>query len=259
MARRHRHMGKPMKSRENWLLAGERLTCDDGGRPVTIAALCRALGVSKGSFYHHFRNLADYTACLEARLQVRGLASPGARAGDRKAPWFELALSILGSDGYAGITLDALNQRMGVTKGAFYYLFKSRQAFVRELLAYWREQTLGEMIGIMRRRGEGMETVDAILEFSRQLVNRREIDVQIRAWALTDPDVARYQAELDQVQLDASRTIIRQLLGGDGALAEAAATLAYLSFIGAQQIVPAMPESAWADHLKVFLPFITRR
>ena len=259
MGRRYRRMCTPMKSREHWLVAGERLASENGGRAVTIAALCRALGLSKGSFYQHFRNLADYTACLDARLQAGGRAAPRARSGDRKTPWFELALSILGSDGYAGITLDALNQRMGVTKGAFYYLFKSRQAFVRELLAHWREQTLGEMIGIMRRRGEGMETVDAILDFSRQLVNRRAIDVQIRAWALTDPDVARYQAELDQVQLDASRTIIRQLLGGDGALAEAAATLAYLSFIGAQQIVPAMPESAWADQLKVFLPFITRR
>ena len=38
------------------------LLASDGPRALTIAKLCHALGVSKGSFYHHFDGIPDFTA-----------------------------------------------------------------------------------------------------------------------------------------------------------------------------------------------------
>lgn len=250
-----------MKSREDWLKAGELLASGPGPNAVTIAALCRALNVSKGSFYHHFSKLADYLAELNPRLEQNGHSQANRPpADDKKVAWFELALDILKTDGYAAITLDALNLRMGVTKGAFYYLFKSRDNFIRELLAHWREQTLGEMVDIIQqKKSSGMAAVDEILTLSQQLAHRREIDVQIRAWALSDENVARYQQELDTFQLNACRNIIRHLLNNDDKLVDAAATIAYLSYIGAQQILPGMSEKEWADNLKLFLPVLAQR
>ena len=51
-------------SRRDWLDEGQALLRDGGIDGVTIRALTQALGVSKGSFYHHFKDLDDYLEAL---------------------------------------------------------------------------------------------------------------------------------------------------------------------------------------------------
>ena len=51
-------------SRTDWLDEGQRLLRGRGIEGVSIRALTDGLGVSKGSFYHHFKDLDDYLATL---------------------------------------------------------------------------------------------------------------------------------------------------------------------------------------------------
>lgn len=44
--------------------AGLELLADGGHSTLTIAALCNRLGVTKGSFYHHFGDMAEYVTLL---------------------------------------------------------------------------------------------------------------------------------------------------------------------------------------------------
>ena len=48
------------RTRDDYFEAGLRLMGDGGTGAVTIARLCEALEVTKGSFYHHFKNIDDY-------------------------------------------------------------------------------------------------------------------------------------------------------------------------------------------------------
>lgn len=48
------------RTRDDYFEAGLRLMADGGTGAVTIARLCEALTVTKGSFYHHFKNIDDY-------------------------------------------------------------------------------------------------------------------------------------------------------------------------------------------------------
>jgi AcrR family transcriptional regulator len=48
------------RGRLDYFEAGMDLLAGGGVGAVTIARLCTALGVTKGSFYHHFRNVEDY-------------------------------------------------------------------------------------------------------------------------------------------------------------------------------------------------------
>ena len=55
-----------MVTRTEWLDAGLDLLADEGARAVTIERLTGKLGVTKGSYYHHFKSAAGYrTALLE--------------------------------------------------------------------------------------------------------------------------------------------------------------------------------------------------
>lgn len=48
------------KTKENWLAVGYATLGESGAAALTIDNLTRRLGVTKGSFYHHFRNYQDF-------------------------------------------------------------------------------------------------------------------------------------------------------------------------------------------------------
>ncbi|HEX6760963.1 MAG TPA: TetR/AcrR family transcriptional regulator [Propionibacteriaceae bacterium] len=53
-----------MPTRSDWLQAGLAAVADDGPDGLRIDRLCRGLGVSKGSFHHHFAGAGDFKRAL---------------------------------------------------------------------------------------------------------------------------------------------------------------------------------------------------
>ena len=57
-------MPKPRLSRHDWLEAGLKLLYDAGISAVTINALASQLGITRGSFYHHFKDRKDLSIAM---------------------------------------------------------------------------------------------------------------------------------------------------------------------------------------------------
>ena len=58
-------------SKADWLDLGLKLLRDEGEQVITLERLCHDLGLTRGSFYHHFKNVAAYrTALLEHWLNL---------------------------------------------------------------------------------------------------------------------------------------------------------------------------------------------
>ncbi|WP_067859248.1 TetR/AcrR family transcriptional regulator [Nocardia shimofusensis] len=49
---------------EDWLQAGYTVLAEEGFRALKIDVLCTRLGVTKGSFYHHFQDIAAFKNAL---------------------------------------------------------------------------------------------------------------------------------------------------------------------------------------------------
>ena len=66
-------MTAPRLSVDDWIRAGYALIADGGLAALKIDRLCGRLGVTKGSFYWHFTDMAGYrSALIEAWAQQRG-------------------------------------------------------------------------------------------------------------------------------------------------------------------------------------------
>lgn len=57
------------KTQRDWLEAGWHLLAEQGIAALTIERLTERLGITKGSFYHHFAGLPDYRTALLAFLE----------------------------------------------------------------------------------------------------------------------------------------------------------------------------------------------
>lgn len=56
---------------QHWLDAGLRTLAEEGPQGLRIMALAQQLGVTKGSFYWHYRDLDDYQAALLREWEQR--------------------------------------------------------------------------------------------------------------------------------------------------------------------------------------------
>jgi AcrR family transcriptional regulator len=60
-----------MGTRERWLDAGLDVLADSGPAALTIESLSLRLGLSKGSFYHHFGGMPGYRRALLEHFEAR--------------------------------------------------------------------------------------------------------------------------------------------------------------------------------------------
>ena len=59
-----------MPSRSDWIQAGLAAVADHGPNGLRIDRLCRSLGVSKGSFHHHFAGSGDFKQTILAAYET---------------------------------------------------------------------------------------------------------------------------------------------------------------------------------------------
>ena len=62
----------PQKTKRDWLEAGLHILGELGANGLTIDELTRRLGVTKGSFYHHFEHYQEYKEHLLAFFEEEG-------------------------------------------------------------------------------------------------------------------------------------------------------------------------------------------
>ena len=137
----------------------------------------------------------------------------GSRGSQRltRDEWLARALHALAKEGGSILTLDALVRRLGVSRGSFYWHFKDRADFVRQLVKYWSvlfTESISEKIQGLERGPE-----QRLLSLMEAIVCDRltRYDIAIRAWASHDVVAKRGVKEVDQFRLDFVRSLFREI------------------------------------------------
>ena len=86
-----------MAGKRDWLDAGLVLLAEHGAPSVTIERLTERLGLSKGSFYHHFKGMSGFRTALlahfEAERTTRFVEQADAAGEDRLGALLKLVLA----------------------------------------------------------------------------------------------------------------------------------------------------------------------
>lgn len=98
---RSQNVGKPIASRlskEAWLEKALTLLAAEGPSRIRIENIAQALGVTKGSFYHHFADRGDFVRCLiqywDEKYTREVTAKPELQQGTAQERLWHLMLAI---------------------------------------------------------------------------------------------------------------------------------------------------------------------
>lgn len=125
---------------------------------------------------------------------------------DREA-WIKAASDTLAEHGVAGLRVETLAKKLGVTKGSFYWHFKDRRDLQDAVLARWKE---GRISDIRKQTaaepGKENEALRHTIEVYASPRNRKGIPIElaVRDWARRDARAAAVVAEVDAERLACS-------------------------------------------------------
>lgn len=144
--------------------------------------------------------------------------------------WIEAAFDALARAGEGGLRVEPLAERLGVTKGSFYWHFKDRDALVAATLDAWAEGR----IAAIRRQTEGIEPRPALLalvDLYMRAPNPKGLAVELAIRRL--PRAARAVEAVDGERL----ARVAALFAGLGKSDAAARALLFYAFLFGQSLL----------------------
>jgi AcrR family transcriptional regulator len=155
-----------------------------------------------------------------------------------RAEWIEAGLTVLAESGVEAVRVEPLAKRMQVTKGSFYWHFKDRQDWLMAIVAQWVEIDTNQIIEQVNQINADPQT--KLLELFELTIADDElnpsladgsIENAIRAWAMTDPQMASVLQQVDRRRLEYTKNLFLEI-GFSEPEALVRARLAYYSLVG---------------------------
>lgn len=115
--------------------------------------------------------------------------------------WIEAAIAMLAEDNVEALRVDTLAEKLGVTKGSFYWHFKGREDLLSAVVEAWRLRMTSETRAlIVDTSGTPWERLERLIRIAispRQDVPGGPFEMTLRDWARRDPKVAEIVHEVD--------------------------------------------------------------
>ena len=149
-----------------------------------------------------------------------------------KDAWLAAGFKSLAERGPSAVQINVLAKALGATKGSFYWHFKDISEYKAAMLMLWRSKVASEIIEDISAQQSPEEQMDALFANAARPAPEdyggHKIEPAMRAWALSDTDVAIALAELDTLRL----SFLKSFLDGQGFDGDTLSELIYGAYIG---------------------------
>ncbi|MFW6599262.1 TetR/AcrR family transcriptional regulator [Propionibacteriaceae bacterium Y2011] len=175
--------------------------------------------------------------------------------------WLDEGIEVLVEEGSAGVRIDRLAARLGLSKGSFHHHFAGADGFKKDLLDHVEDiltSSLQQAIDAARGEPTARRILMGLIEMvtaSDDQVYRPRLEIALRAWALADVDAARTQERVDAARVGALRRVWRRVSDDDDDV-RIGAMLPYVLALGATVIMPPLSSADLRKLYERILPLV---
>ncbi len=181
--------------------------------------------------------------------------------GTARDRWLDEGLRVLAAEGAPAVRIDRVAARLGLSKGSFHHHFAGADGYKRDLLARYEALSVEALESAIAAVGEDATARDvlgaltAMIQVDDEGLYRPELDVAVRAWSTSDPDVRAVQQRVDGARIDALQRVWSRTTS-DADEARRSALLPYLLAVGAAVVVPPVEADDLRRLYELLLPLV---
>lgn len=151
-----------------------------------------------------------------------------------KDDWADAALVVIGESGIEAVAVEPIAVMLGVTKGSFYWHFRTRSELVDAALLRWEQRATADIIALLAPIEDPIERLRALFDIAfLDTVEDRIEDAILRA--ISNPSV---DAAVDRVNAQRLEFLVGALreLGHSPAASRHRARIAYAALLGHRRL-----------------------
>lgn len=169
----------------------------------------------------------------------RAAARPRERRTLTRADWIGTAVEALARDGLRAVAVEPLAERLGATKGSFYWHFRDRNALLQAAVEHWERTAIDEELERLETIADPIERHTATVA----MLNASPKDVKIfmvLLWNADHPVIGPAVERIVHKRMAFSQRL-REQAGLSAEQAERSALHAYSVWLGLQLLRQAVP------------------
>ena len=187
----------------------------------------------------------DRAAAASPAPAPQAPARPRERRTLTRADWIGTAVEALARDGLRAVAVEPLAERLGATKGSFYWHFRDRNALLQAAVEHWEATVIDESITRLDEIADPLERHAATVD----LLNNSPKDVKIflvLLWNADHPVIGPAIERIVRKRMTYSQRL-REQAGLAPEQAERSAMHAYSVWLGLQLLRQAVPGMVSAE------------
>ncbi len=125
--------------------------------------------------------------------------------------WLDEALNVLSTEGNRLLTVESLCNRLGVSRGSFYWHFKSKDEFLDSIVDHWIEQsTIRITEELSSVELSARDRLLKLIEFIKQDEYCKH-ELPIRLWAIKQPNTLGAIEGMDRKRYEFVRALFEEI------------------------------------------------
>jgi len=121
------------------------------------------------------------------------------KANVTKEKWLEAGLRRFGDSGLEGLKVERMAQELKSSKAGFYWYFKSRDIFIKDLIEYWYKQETAVAIQKASISNDPIKKLETLFLVAAEVQIYPDVLFQVRKLAYKNK---KYKSILDKVEND---------------------------------------------------------
>jgi AcrR family transcriptional regulator len=129
----------------------------------------------------------------------------------KREDWLEEALEVISAAGNRALTIELLCERMGVSRGSFYWHFRNREDFQTAIIQYWEAKSTTALRDRMVNldadpRERLLSLLDWIIGY-----RYRKFELPLRHWAMRDLATREVLERIDRTRYEEVRSLFEEM------------------------------------------------
>ena len=154
----------------------------------------------------------------------------------KKEDWINLGYRLFAEQGASGINVEKMAKMLKVNKSSFYWYFKTKKEFIRQLIMFWKDKETDRIINLTKDKKAGLEKFKAMIPLIYKQDPYLDFVFYLKRYARKEKGIQKIIDNIDKQRIDYT-CIILQEMGYSHQEAEIKASSLHKHFIGYHEVI----------------------
>ncbi|WP_417858769.1 TetR/AcrR family transcriptional regulator [Xanthomarina gelatinilytica] len=149
----------------------------------------------------------------------------------QKKDWLKLGYKIFSEKGVSGIVVEKMSKTLNCNKSSFYWHFKTKKEFIREMVNYWVNNKTKKIIEITGIEDNPIQKINKLIDITYCKMPYSDFIFYLKRYAVKDKTISKIIDDVDNQRIDYVKKLLIES-GYKDDEAQIKASLLYKHLIG---------------------------